>query len=215
MEFILPQDIEDYAALSSSPEPILLTDLQRETFLKVLHPRMLSGHVQGRFLSLLSKLAAPRRILEIGTYTGYSALCMAEGLAPDGELVTIDCNDELAPIQSKYINMAGMEDKIKLVYGDALEIIPTLTGPWDMVFIDADKANYLNYFRLIRDSISPGGLLIADNVLWTGKVLNPAATSDLDTLGLQVFSQELAADPQFETTLLTIRDGLTVARKRR
>lgn len=214
MEFVLPQNIEDYAALSSTPEPEVLSDLQRETFLKVLHPRMLSGHVQGRFLSLLSKLASPKRILEIGTYTGYSALCMAEGLVPDGELVTIDCNDELAPIQTKYIALAGMEQKIKLMYGDALEILPTLTGPWDLVFIDADKANYLNYFQMVRDQISPGGLLIADNVLWTGKVLSPAAHNDIDTAALQAFSTALATDPIFETTMLTIRDGLTVARKK-
>jgi len=215
MEYIFPTKIEDYAAKHSSPEPAILQELQRETFLKVLHPRMLSGHVQGRFLSLLSHLQHPQNILEIGTYTGYSALCLAEGMKPTGKLFTIDCNDELRPIQDKYFEKAGMKDRIINLFGNAIDLIPKLAEyQWDIVFIDADKSNYGQYLELVRENIRPGGLLIADNVLWSGKVTEKADANDPDTLALQNFSSALAKDTAFETIMLTIRDGLTVARKR-
>lgn len=215
MEYIFPPKIEEYASKHSSPEPTIIQELQRETFLKVLHPRMLSGHVQGRFLSLLSHLIRPLYVLEIGTYTGYSSLCLAEGMLPTGQLFTIDCNDELKPIQDKYIENAGMKNRIVTLFGNAIDLIPKLTGhQWDIVFIDADKSNYVRYFELVRENIRPGGLLIADNVLWSGKVIHTAEANDPDTAALQNFSAALAADSAFETVMLTIRDGLTVARKK-
>jgi caffeoyl-CoA O-methyltransferase len=213
MHFI-SSGIEQYATDHSSMESDLLAELQRETHLKVLHPRMLSGHLQGRLLSMLSKMLQPKGVLEIGTYTGYSALCLAEGLAPDGILYTIDMNDELRPIQEKYIRKAGCKDRIRLLHGLASDIIPTLEPLWDMVFIDADKENYPMYFEMLANRIRPGGLLIADNVLWSGKVLQPTEPNDRDTTGLKDFSKSLAGDPRFEVLMLPIRDGLTVARKK-
>src|SRR5688572_22967791 len=167
MEF-LPVEIERYALKHSKPEASVLTELSRETWSKVLRPRMLSGHLQGKVLEMLSHMIAPARILEVGTYTGYSAICMAQGLVPQGKLITIDINDEIAHVAEKFIDMAGLSDRIILLTGDAREIIPTLSETWDLVFIDADKENYKVYFDLIIDKLRPGGFIIADNVLWSG-----------------------------------------------
>ncbi len=212
MDFLDPQ-IEEYALKYTAAEPQLLQELNRETWQKVLIPRMLSGHMQGRFLSLISKLKQPENILEIGTYTGYSALCMAEGLPENGELHTIDINEELETMIRSYFAKSGFGDKLHLHIGNALEIIPTLNKTWDLVFIDADKNNYSNYFDLVIDSMNPGGIIIADNVLWSGKVLNESPENDVDTKALQAFNKKVMADPRVENQLLPIRDGLMVLRK--
>lgn len=211
MEFIHP-NIEAYALRHTASEGDVLKELNRETWAKVLQPRMLSGHMQGRILSLLSKMISPRKILEIGTYTGYSALCLAEGLAENGILHTIDVNEELETLVSKYISKSGMEDKITLHIGDALQIIPQLKETWDLVFIDADKENYLNYYNLVIDQVRPGGIIIADNVLWSGKVIENA--TDQETLALKEFSQNVSTDPRVESLLLPVRDGLQLLRKK-
>jgi caffeoyl-CoA O-methyltransferase len=191
-----------------------LHDLFRETHLKVLQPRMISGHLQGRLLSLFSKLLNPQVILEIGTYTGYSAICLAEGLRPDGRLITIDINDELEPIVNKYFTIAGLKDKVDFKVGDAREIIPGLSGNFDLVFIDADKENYSLYFDLVIDRVNPGGLIIADNVLWSGKVLEEANTQDEETRALRDYSEKVNADVRVESMLLPVRDGLMICRKK-
>lgn len=212
MDF-LPSEIEQYALTHSQQENPLLAELNRETWAKVLQPRMLSGHLQGRFLSLLSNITQPKRILEIGTYTGYSALCLAEGLAPNGHLHTIDANEELESMIRKYVNKAGLNDKITLHIGDARTIIPTLNEKWDMVFIDADKENYSTYFDLVIDAVNPGGLIIADNVLWSGKILEQANANDHETLALQAFNKTVSEDQRVTPLLLPIRDGLMILRK--
>jgi predicted O-methyltransferase YrrM len=213
MDFLDPA-IEQYALTHTQPEPEILAQLNRETWLKVLQPRMLSGHMQGRFLSLMSHLIKPKRILEIGTYTGYSAICMAEGLAQDGKLHTIDINEELETMVQQYIEKAGLSAKIEMHVGNAMEIIPELNETWDMVFIDADKENYLNYFNLIIDKVRAGGLIIADNVLWSGKILQVAAPNDEETKALQTFNEAVSADNRVESQLLPIRDGLMFLRKK-
>lgn len=212
MEFLDPA-IEQYALAHTYPEPEILAQLNRETWLKMLQPRMLSGHGQGRFLSLISKLIQPKRILEIGTYTGYSALCMAEGLAPNGMLHTIDINEELETMVRSYIAKAGMQERIKMHLGNALQIIPTLDEQWDLVFIDADKENYLNYYNLIIDKVRSGGLIIADNVLWSGKVLQKAAANDEETRALQHFNKIVHEDARVENQLFPIRDGLMLLQR--
>ncbi len=212
MEF-LPENIEAYAAEHTAQEPKLLQDLSRNTQAKILMPRMLSGHLQGRFLSLISKLINPKTILEIGTYTGYSALCLAEGLSPEGKLITLDINEELQPFTQSYFDKSKYKDQIDFKIGNALEIIPNLNIHPDLVFIDADKNNYSNYLDLIADKISSGGLVIADNVLWSGKVLDKPDQKDLDTQGLQAFNKKVHEDPRFENLLLPIRDGLMLLRK--
>jgi len=212
MEF-LDEKISDYIDKHSENEPELLQELNRETWQKILQPRMLSGHYQGRVLSLLSKLIRPKKILEIGTYTGYSALCLAEGLQEDGILHTIDINEELFDFQTKYFSKSEYSKNIKQHLGDALEIIPTLEGPFDLVFIDADKSNYPNYFNIVVDLMSPGGLLISDNVLWSGKVLEKVKKDDIDTAALIKYNNLLKDDKRIETVILPIRDGLTLSRK--
>jgi len=210
MEFI-DEKIEQYAELHTSNEPYYLEELNRETQQKVLMPRMLSGHLQGRILSMLSKLKQPKRILEIGTYTGYSALCLAEGLVKEGKLHTIDRNEELAGIVNKYVALAKMEDKIELHIGNALEIIPTLNEKWDIVFIDADKDNYVNYYNLVIDKMDSGGLIIADNVLWSGKVLNASDKNDFETKTLKKLNNLVKNDARVSNILLPVRDGLLIA----
>lgn len=212
MDFLDP-NLEQYANDHTSPESETLAELNRETHAKVMMPRMLSGHLQGRVLSLLSKLKQPKKILEIGTYTGYSAICLAEGLPPDGHLHTIDINEELEDMAQHYFEKAGMAEKITMHIGNALEIVPNLNEKWDLVFVDADKENYSNYFDLVIDRMNPGGLLIADNVLWSGKVLDPATNNDPDTAGLVAFNKKTHNDPRVENVLLPIRDGLMVVRK--
>ncbi|MBI1316152.1 methyltransferase [bacterium] len=207
MDFPSPE-IVAYSEQFSAPESELLAELQRETWAKVLMPRMLSGHIQGRTLSLLSRLKRPRRILEIGTYTGYSALCLAEGLAEGGVLHTIDINDELESMVRRYFDRSPFADRLHLHIGDATRLVPELPGPWDLVFIDADKENYAVYFDAVVDALNPGGLLVADNVLWSGKVLDDPSTFDAETAALHAFNAKVASDPRVDSLLLPVRDGL-------
>jgi predicted O-methyltransferase YrrM len=208
MEFI-PEKIDRYCRVHTSPEPDCLKKLNRETHAKVLMPRMLSGHLQGRFLALISRMLKPERVLEIGTFTGYSAICMAEGLAENGKLITIDNNEELRNMTLKAIQDAGFENKIELLTGDAPLLIPSLTGPFDLVFIDADKSNYSAYFDLVIDKVRTGGVILADNVLWNGKVMEPhIKPSDTDTIELIRFNQKIQNDSRVENMLLPLRDGI-------
>ena len=213
MHFI-SEELDDYAVAHSAQEPELLKQLTRETYQKILQPRMLSGHYQGRILSMIAKLANPKTILEIGTYTGYSALCLAEGLQKNGTLHTIDVNEELVDFQRKYFDASPYAVNIRQHLGPAIEIIPQLVGQFDLVFIDADKPNYPAYFDLIIDRLNPGGLLISDNVLWSGKVIEPVDPKDISTQALLRYNALLATDERLETVLLTIRDGLTISRKK-
>jgi caffeoyl-CoA O-methyltransferase len=210
MNFIDPS-LEAYVAKHSEQEPELLQKLARETHLKVLQPRMLSGAYQGRLLAVLSKLTSPKRILEIGTYTGYSALCLAEGLQADGQIDTIDKDEELTDMQRSYFDASGFGKQIFQHLGNAAEIIPAIEGTFDFVFIDADKEQYPLYFDLIVDRVRSGGLIIADNVLWSGKVMESAV--DEATQSLQVFNKKVNDDKRVETVILPVRDGLTLLRK--
>lgn len=211
MDFIA-KEIEDYAIAHSQPEPELLSQLTKETWQKVLNPRMLSGHLQGRVLSMIAKLIQPKNILEIGTYTGYSALCLAEGLAPNGQLHTIDCNEELYNLQRKYFNLSGFGKQIIQHMGNALEIIPLFNINFDLVFIDADKNNYPNYLNLLIKILPKGAVILSDNVLWSGKVVEPLKQDDLDTKALLKYNKLLVEHPKLESVLLPIRDGLTLTR---
>lgn len=211
MNFI-PEALDEYAVKHTQEEPELLARLSRETYQKVLQPRMLSGHYQGRLLSLLSKIIHPETILEIGTYTGYSALCLAEGLQKNGELHTIDINEELVDFQEKYFQLSDYKDQIHGHLGNALDIIPTLNYKFDLVFMDADKPNYPAYFDLIIDKIKPGGILLTDNVLWSGKVIKDIKEDDESTKALITYNKLIAEDPRLETILLPIRDGLSITR---
>lgn len=213
MEFI-SEVLADYVIANSQSEPKILKDLARETHQKVLLPRMLSGTLQGRFLSMLSKLTAPERILEIGTYTGYATLCLAEGLASGGEIDTIDKNEELLDFQRKYFDRSGFGTQIHQYLGNAIDLIPNLKNDYDLVFLDADKSNYLNYFELVLPKTRSGGLILSDNVLWSGKVTQKADYDDKDTQVLQKFNKLLASDPRVESVLLPLRDGLTLSRVR-
>ena len=213
MDF-LPKKIDDYILAHSQQEPQLLQELNRETWHKVLNPRMLSGEFQGRVLSMISKLIQPKTVLEIGTYTGYSALCLAEGLAPNGELHTLDRNEELYDLQRAYFDKSPYKDQIHQHLGTALELLPQFNQKFDLVFVDADKANYSNYFHLIIDKMNPGGLILSDNVLWSGKVVEALDPKDIDTAALLEYNRLLNEDPRLETVLLPIRDGLTLSRVR-
>jgi len=213
MNFI-PEALDNYAVKHTSAEPDLLARLSRETYLKVLQPRMLSGHYQGRLLSMISKLVKPKRILEIGTYTGYSALCLAEGLEETGELHTIDINEELTEIQRKYFDLSTYREKIFTHLGSAIDLLPGIMGNFDLIFIDADKPNYPAYLDLIIDKLNPGGVLLTDNVLWSGKVIQEVAEDDESTRALLQYNQKLAEDERFETILLPVRDGLSITRKK-
>ncbi len=211
MDF-LPEHIEKYAEDHSQEEPKVLAELNRETWQKVLVPRMLSGHLQGRVLSMIAKLIQPKSVLEIGTYTGYSAICMAEGLAKNGKIITIDKNEELEEIQQKYFEKSGFSTQIHQVYGNALDEIPKLNEKFDLVFIDADKSNYANYFDLVIDKMNPGGVILSDNVLWSGKVTEQPTEKDIDTKALIKYNKKINKDSRVETVLLPIRDGLTITR---
>ncbi|MNS30588.1 putative O-methyltransferase [compost metagenome] len=211
MHFISPE-LELHVERHSENEPALLAALHRETYQKIMQPRMLSGHFQGRVLSMLSKLIRPVTILEIGTYTGYATLCLAEGMQENGSIDTIDINEELSSIQKKYFDLSPWKDQISQHLGDALEIIPTLGKSYDLVFIDADKDNYLNYFDMILPLMNKGGIILSDNVLWSGKVLETPDPRDLSTNVLLEYNKKLKKDPRVETVLLPIRDGLTVSR---
>ena len=211
MNFI-PKAIDDYAVDHTQSEPELLSRLSRETHQKILQPRMLSGHYQGRLLSMISKIARPKSILELGTYTGYSALCLAEGLQKDGELHTIDINEELYDLQKKYFDLSGFKNQIHQHLGNALNIIPTLDIKFDLVFIDADKPNYPAYFELIINKLNPGGIILTDNVLWSGKVVEKIQEDDESTRALVKYNTLIAADNRIETIMLPIRDGLSISR---
>lgn len=210
----LDEKIDDYVCAHSAAESDLLNRLNRETWMNVLHPRMLSGHLQGRALSMFSKMIQPKNILEIGTYTGYSALCLAEGLNPKGELHTIDINEELEPIFNKYFQESNFGNQIKSHIGNALEIIPKLDIDFDIVFIDADKGNYINYYNLLIDRMKPGSYIIADNVLWSGKVIDDYEKLDPDTKTLVDYNNLIHEDNRVENILFPIRDGLMIARKK-
>ncbi len=212
MDFI-DQKLDTYVCAHSENESELLNELNRQTNLTVLQPRMLSGHLQGRVLSMLSHMIKPNRILEIGTYTGYSALCLAEGLTENGKLITIDINEELEDITREYIQKAKMENVIDYVIGNAMEIIPTLSEEFDIVFIDADKSNYCNYYKLVFDKVKKGGYIIADNVLWSGKVLEEYNLLDADTKVIVDYNRMIHDDSRVQEVLLPIRDGLMIARK--
>ena len=213
MDFI-DNKILDYALLHSDQESDLLKELARETYQKILQPRMLSGPLQGRFLSLLSKIIQPKTILEVGTFTGYGTLCLAEGLQKDGLLHTIDTNEELIDFQKKYFNRSDYKNQIKCHLGAAKCVISKLDLSYDLIFLDADKSNYLNYFNLLIPKLNPKGILIADNVLWSGKVLEETTSiKDMDTPALKEFNEYVKNDQRVETLLLPLRDGLTICRK--
>jgi caffeoyl-CoA O-methyltransferase len=204
-------DIQHYTEKHTTPESDLLQHINRETHAKVLSPRMLSGHLQGRLLSLISCLLKPSRILEIGTYTGYSAICLAEGLQPGGKLITIDINEELEDTVRNYFSKAGLADRVDYRLGNALQIIPTLKESFDLVFIDADKQNYSRYFDLVINSVNLNGIILADNVLWSGKVLD--SQPDKDTQAIIDFNRKVHEDPRIENVLLPVRDGIMAMRK--
>lgn len=211
MDFISKKLIE-YISENSSKEPEILAKLNKETYQKVLQPRMLSGHIQGRFLSMISKIKSPSCILEIGTYTGYGTLCLAEGLSNGGKIFTIDRNEELLKIQNKYFEMSGKRDKIIQLTGNAKDILENLDESYDIVFIDADKENYIEYFNLVSERLNNNGIIISDNVLWSGKVLNSPSKNDDETNILIEFNKTLNEDERFETIILPIRDGLSISR---
>lgn len=210
----LPEDIDQYTVKHSSAEPELLQKLNRETHQKILQPRMLSGHYQGRVLSMITKLINPKNILELGTYTGYSALCMAEGMQADGVLHTIDKNEELFDFQRKYFDKSSWAKQIIQHLGEAKQIIPRLDLNFDLVFLDADKSNYLTYFELIVPKLNSGGIILTDNVLWSGKVTKALNPNDEDTRVLLAYNKKVNEDPRVESVMLPIRDGLTITRKK-
>ena len=211
MDFISEKLIE-YISENSNTEPEILAKLNEETYQKVLQPRMLSGHIQGRFLSMISKMKSPTCILEIGTYTGYGTLCLAEGLSNGGKIFTIDRNEELLKIQNKYFEMSGKRDKIIQLTGNAKDILENLDESYDIVFIDADKENYIEYFNLVSERLNNNGIIISDNVLWSGKVLNSPSKNDEETNILIEFNKTLNEDERFETIILPLRDGLSISR---
>jgi len=213
MHFI-SEKLDDYVVRHSEEEPALLKALTRETYQKVLQPRMLSGHYQGRILSVLSKLIRPKTILELGTFTGYSALCLAEGLDKNGVLHTIDINEELVDFQKRYFDKSDYGSQIIQHLGSALDIIPTIETTFDLVFMDADKPNYINYFHQIIDKLNPGGVILSDNVLWSGKVIEALDPSDISTKIVLEYNSLLKEDSRLETVVLPIRDGLTVSIKK-
>ena len=211
-EHFISEELDHYITAHSAIEPKLLAELNKETLLKVLNPRMLSGHYQGRMLSMISKLINPKHILEIGTYTGYATLCLAEGLTNDGTVDTIDINEELVSIQNKYFERSDYRNNIRQHLGMALDIIPTLDKEFDLVFIDADKANYANYFDVVLPKMNPGGVILSDNVLWSGKVLAEAKPNDKSTVALKAYNEKINNDSRVESVILPIRDGLTITR---
>ncbi len=213
MDF-LDKNIEQYARLFTSPESDLMQDLNRETHIKKLMPRMLSGHMQGAFLSMISQMLRPKTILEIGTYTGYSAIALAKGLQENGKLYTLEFNEEHEIMAKSYFEKAGLTEKIEFILGDATKIIPTLKNEWDLVFIDADKNNYGLYYDLIIDNVPSGGIIIADNVLWSGKVLMDDSKLDEDTKAIKAFNKKVMDDERVENMILPFRDGLSLIRKK-
>lgn len=209
----LDRDIEAYILEHIDPEDELLYQLTRYTNLKLIHPRMLSGHLQGKILRMLSLMIQPETILEIGTFTGYSALCLAQGLVPGGIVHTIEANDEIVEVARQFINKSELAHKIQLHTGDARKIIPTLSCIFDLVFIDAEKSEYIDYYQLVFDKLAPGGFIFADNVLWSGKIVD-AEQQDHFTAGIKAFNDFIMADSRVEKVILPIRDGLTIIRKK-
>ena len=212
MDF-LSSEIENYSLSHTSEENDLLKDLNRQTHVQVLQPRMLSGHLQGRILSMFSHMILPSRVLEIGTYTGYSALCIAEGISENGKIITIDSNKELELFTRTYFSKSKFNDKIEFIVGNALNVIPQLEETWDLIFIDADKENYLNYYELVLKNVRKGGFIIADNVLWSGKVTQEISPNDNETSGIVEFNKKVNEDSRVENVLVPVRDGLMVLRK--
>jgi len=210
----LDPNLEQYILDHTDPEGNVLEDLNRYTHVNILNPNMLSGHLQGKILEIISRMVRPARILEIGTYTGYSAICLAKGLQEGGELITIDLNDELSEINNSYFQKAGLENRIKLLNGDALTLIPDLPGPFDLVYIDGEKTEYVAYYRVVFDKVRPGGYLLADNVLWGGKILDPESEMDEGTKDILAFNELVTKDPRVINVLLPVRDGLMIMQKK-
>jgi caffeoyl-CoA O-methyltransferase len=210
----LDPNLEQYILDHTDPEGNVLEDLNRYTHVNILNPNMLSGHLQGKILEIISRMVRPARILEIGTYTGYSAICLAKGLQEGGELITIDLNDELSEINNSYFQKAGLENRIKLLNGDALTLIPDLPGPFDLVYIDGEKTEYVAYYRVVFDKVRPGGYLLADNVLWGGKILDPESEMDESTKDILAFNELVTKDPRVINVLLPVRDGLMIMQKK-
>jgi caffeoyl-CoA O-methyltransferase len=211
---MIDQRLEDYIENHTTPEPGLLYELRRKTFLNTPYPRMLSGPVQGRFLEMISRMIKPEAVLEIGTFTGYSAICLAQGLAKDGKLFTIEADPVYAGMAKEYFIKAGLEAQINLLEGDALRIIPQIDRSFDLVFIDAAKEQYLDYYTLIFDKVNSGGIILADNALWDGRVLEDEKATDSETLGIIRFNRFIAADERVDNVLLSVRDGLMFVRKK-
>ena len=209
----LSEELDNYVKNHCEVEPLLLQELNHETWEKVLNPRMLSGHIQGRVLSMLSHMIQPKNILEIGTFTGYSAICLAEGLSENGTIDTLDINEELETLARSYFKKAGIEHQVNYRIGNAVEIIPSLNKVYDLIFIDADKENYTVYYDLVFDKLNPGGYIIVDNVLWSGKVIQELKPDDIDTKAIVEFNKKIQNDNRVQNVLFPIRDGLMVVRK--
>lgn len=213
MMTLLSEKLDQYIEEHTSSEDIVLHELSRETHLKTYYPRMLSGKVQGKFLEMIVQMIKPSRILEIGTFTGYSAIAMAKGLPENGKIITLEVNPEMETFIRKFIKESGLENKIELLIGDAVEIIPKIEEQFGLVFIDADKEQYIDYYNLSMEKLKPGGFILADNVLWSGKVLEAEDKSDKETKGIKAFNDFIANDPRVEQVILSVRDGLLLARK--
>lgn len=207
-------NIFDYIEQHSSPESDVLKRITRSTHLEVINPRMLSGHVQGRVLSMISQMIQPQRILELGTFTGYSALCLAEGLTDDGKLITIEHNDEMEPSIRRNLGLTPLGEKIELVIGDAIEVLRRLDEKFDLIFIDADKKQYCDYLDLVIPLLRPGGWILADNTLWDGHIIDPAYDKDKQTIALRAFNDKVMQDERLDKVILPLRDGLTIIRKK-
>lgn len=210
---LIDKKIENYIDAHTTDETDVLYDLNRATHLKTFYPNMLSGKVQGKFLEMVSRMIRPKYILEVGTFTGYSAIALAKGLVDGGKLITLEVNEEMESFIRDYIQKSGMEDKIQLIIGNALKIIPALPHEFDLVFIDADKEQYVDYYELALNKLKKGGFMLADNVLWSGKVLENDAKSDKETLGIKVFNEHVKNDKRIEQVMLSVRDGLMLIRK--
>lgn len=207
-------NIFDYIEQHSSPESDVLKRITRSTHLEVINPRMLSGHVQGRVLSMISQMIHPDRILELGTFTGYSALCLAEGLKEDGKLITIEHNDEMEPSIRRNLGLTPLGEKIELIIGDAIEVLRGLDEPFDLIFIDADKKQYCDYLDLVIPLLRPGGWILADNTLWDGHIIDPGYDKDKQTITLRAFNDKVMQDERLDKVILPLRDGLTIIRKK-
>jgi predicted O-methyltransferase YrrM len=210
---MIDSKIEAYIETHTTPEIEILKELNRQTHLRTFYPRMLSGHIQGKFLEMVCHMIQPKRVLEIGTFTSYSAIAIAQGIPDDALIYTIEVNEEMESFIREFITKSGMDKKIKLMMGDALEIIPTLDESFDLVFIDADKEQYVDYYKMAKQKLRPGGFIIADNVIWSGKVLEKSSRTDKETQGIVAFNEFVKNDTDVEQVMLSIRDGLLLIRK--